>query len=151
MGKLYEDLKRFLLKAKINSYASGREAKILEDFSKEFVYEENNFIYIDRYFGFNPFIGGEVVWYQGKPVWAMNYYGRVISRTISERDIYEFLRKALRRIDQDKPFRGTNFTESDFTYLNKCYGDIKLFHGVEKILYKGEEIYCLWYHGVVIA
>ena len=64
-------LSDFLVKAKINTYASG----------KEFDFEEKEFRYRDRYFGFNPFIGEEVVWQKKEIIWGMNYYGRIVSGT----------------------------------------------------------------------
>jgi len=60
-----EELCRFLVKAKINTYASAREGAILRDGSKELVFSEGKWLYRDRYFGFNPFIGEETVFYQG--------------------------------------------------------------------------------------
>lgn len=55
-----KQLSKFLVKAKINTYASSGEGgeRIFPDGSKEF--EEKEFKYRDRYFGFNPFIGEEI-------------------------------------------------------------------------------------------
>lgn len=39
-------------------------------------------------------------------VWGMNYYGQVLSEIISAKDIYQFLQEALKRVSEDKPFRG---------------------------------------------
>ena len=60
---LMKELSKFLIKAKINSYASGGEGsrRVLEDGGKEFVFEEGQLKYRDRYFGFSPFIGQEIV------------------------------------------------------------------------------------------
>ena len=79
-----EQLSKFLVKAKINTYASSGEGgeKILFDESKEFEFEEKEFKYRDRYFGFDPFIGQEIVWQNGKIIWGMNYYGKVVSEVI---------------------------------------------------------------------
>jgi len=83
-------LSKFLVKAKINTYASSGEGgeKILPDGSKEFEFEEKEFKYQDRYFGFNPFIGEEIVWQNGKVVWGMNYYGEIVSEIIPAKSIY---------------------------------------------------------------
>jgi len=35
-----------------------------------------------------------------------------------EKEIYKFLRKAVRHIDKNKPFRGSNFKEGRFSYVN---------------------------------
>jgi len=54
---------KFIIKAKQNTYAKSGEGgeEVLADGSKELVFKEKNFKYRDRYFGFNPFIGQEVV------------------------------------------------------------------------------------------
>ena len=87
------ELSKFLVKAKIATYASEGEGgeKDLEDGSKELTYEEEEFRYRDRYFGFNPFSGEEVVWKNNEFIWVMNYYGKVVSDKIPAKQIYEFL------------------------------------------------------------
>lgn len=122
--------------------------KLLEDGSKELTYEEGEFRYRDRYFGNYVFSGEEVVWFQEKVVWSMNYYGKQISDVITSKILFLFLQKALRAITQDKPFRGpSNLKEEDFEYVNEVEGDLGNFRGFERILYKGEEVYNLKYHG----
>ncbi len=146
------ELAKFLVKAKISTYASvgEREEKVLEDGSYELTYEEGEFKYRDRYFGFNPFIGEEVVWQNGKITWAMNYYGGVTSE-IPAKEIYAFLKKAMRQVKEDRPFRGPrNFKEEDFEYIDESEGNINNFSGTERILYKGKEVYKLYYHGGLI-
>ena len=98
----------FLLRAKQKTYATGGEGneQNLGDGTREMSYREGNFFYRDRYFGFNPFIGEEVVWENDKVVWAMNYYGMVTDEAVSEGDIYRFLQKAMQRVGADRPFRG---------------------------------------------
>ena len=144
-------LAKFLVKAKINTYASSGEGgeEILPDGGKEFNFREKEFRYRDRYYGFNPFIGQEIVWQNKRIIWGMNYYGKVISEEmISPKQIYQFLRQALKRIREDKPFRGPNsFKEGDFEYFNKTEGAVENFDGEEKILYKKQLVYQLKYHG----
>lgn len=149
-----KQLSRFLVKAKINTYASSGEGgeKILPDGSKEFEFKEKEFKYRDRYFGFNPFIGEEIVWQNGKIIWGMNYYGKIISETIPAKQIYRFLQDALRKVPKDKPFRGpAKFIKDQLEYLNKVRGTIERFEGEEKIFYKRKLIYKLIYHGGTIT
>ena len=144
------NLVKFLILAKTNTYASNGEGgeEVLSDRSKELEFEEKGFKYRDRYFGSNPFIGEEIVWSGEDRIWGMNYYGAVSSEEVSEEEIYEFLKKAMRRVSEKRPFRGPdNFKEGDFEYIDKSNGDIKMFSGVEKIFFKGKEIYRLYYHG----
>lgn len=143
----------FLVKAKINTYASSGEEgeKILSNGSKEFEFKEKEFKYRDRYLGFNPFIGQEIVWQNGKIVWGMNYYGKIVSEIIPAKDIYQFLQEVLKKITKDKPFRGPdNFKNDDFKYINKTEGAIKGFKGEEIIFYKEQIVYKLNYQGGLI-
>ena len=93
-------LQEFLVNAKVNTYASVGESseRNLEDGSKELIYKLGEWEYRDRYFGFNPFIGEEIVWENGETVWGMHYYGKVLSETLDVKEIYEFLKNALRLI-----------------------------------------------------
>ena len=140
----------FLAKAKKATYASQGEANenFLDDGAKEFTYEEGIFKYQDRYYGFNPFTGGEVVWNNGKFFWAMNYYGRIVDASVSPKEIYAFLKKALRRVEKELPYRGpVRFKEGKFEYFNKSEGSIDEFVGEEIIRYNRKGIYKLHYHG----
>lgn len=149
-----KQLSKFLVKAKINTYASSGEEgeKILPDGGKEFEFEEGNFQYRDRYYGFNSFIGQEIVWQNGKIIWGMSYYGKVISEEIiSAKQIYQFLQEALKRITEDKPFRGLDYLrKGDFEYFNKTEGRLENFNGEETILFKKQLVYQLKYHGGLI-
>lgn len=143
-------LNKFLVKAKINTYASNREGgeRLLPYGSKEFEFKEKELKYRDRYFGFNPFVGQEIVFQNRKIIWGMNYYGRVISKSIPPKQIYQFLQEALKKIPEDKPFRGPRiFKKDNFQYFNKIKGTIKKFEGAEQIFYQGKLVYSLIYHG----
>jgi len=147
------ELSKFLVKAKRSTYASVGEAeeKVLEDSAKELTFEEGIFKYRDRYYGFNPFIGEEVIFKNGKIVWSMNYYGKIVSDVVPAKQIYDFLKMAMRQVKEDRPFRGpNNFKNGDFEYIDQSTGDINDFSGTEKILFKGQEVYRLIYHGGVV-
>jgi len=149
-----KQLSKFLVKAKINTYVSSGEGgeKIFPDGCKEFKFKEKEFKYRDRYFGFNPFIGEEIVWQNEKMVWGMNYYGRIISNMIPVKQIYQFLQEALKKVTEDKPFRGpNNFRQGDFEYFNKVERTLEDFNGEEKIFYKKQPVYKLNYNGGLIT
>ncbi len=150
------ELSKFLVEAKRNTYAGGKKAEILSDGSKELIFEKGNFKYRDRYFESdpNPFIGEEIVWENGKAIWGMNYYGRIVSPDIPAKEIYEFLRKALSKVREFAPFRGLPlFVENNLKYINKLEGDITEFRGEESIslLRLEKRIYILNYHGGLIS
>ena len=72
------ELSSFLVRAKINTYATGGKSaeKRSNSNSKELIYKEKEYIYKDKYFGYNPFIGEEIVWKDNKILWGMNYFGK---------------------------------------------------------------------------
>lgn len=144
------ELNNFLVNAKISTYATSGESKkvILNDGSKEFTCEEENFRYRDRYFGHNPFVGQEIVWKDNKLCWTMNYYGKVDSDNVSAKVVYSFLKDALKKVTKDLPFRGPkSFQKGEFEYKNNITGDISDFRGEETIYYKNKKLYSLYYHG----
>lgn len=148
-----KQLSKFLVKAKIDTYASSEEGgeKVLPDGSKEFEFRKGKFKYRDRYFGFNSFIGEEIVWQDEKVVWGMNYYGKIISEIAPAKSVYQFLQEALKKIIEDKPFRGPdNFRGGDFEYINKIKGTVERFEGEEIISYKRKAVYRLVYHGGLV-
>ncbi len=143
-------LEKFLVLAKQNTYASGAEGieTILPDGSKELLYHAENFRYRDRYFGARDFLGREVVWQNETPVWGMNYYGFLVSDAFPSGQFSLFLRKALRQVAEERPFRGPGYLiEEEFEYLNESQGTVERFTGLERILYQRREIYRLVYHG----
>jgi hypothetical protein len=140
----------FLLRAKLKTYATGGEGaeQTLEDGSREMSYREGSLFYRDRYFGFSPFVGEEVVWENDQAVWAMNYYGVVTDESVAPGDIYSFLQKAMQQITSERPFRGPKeFSEGDFLYQDTSEGDAEFFAGEEAIFFQKKQVYLLKYHG----
>ncbi|QQG38893.1 MAG: hypothetical protein HYS32_00290 [Candidatus Woesearchaeota archaeon] len=142
-----DKLAEFIVKAKKATYASNQKARKLEDGTEEFVFQEGDYKYVDRYKGSKQFSGQENVFLLGILFWRMNYEGRVIDN-INKDLIYGFLKKALFKVNKDKPFRGPlKFKENSLEYFNEVEGSIGLFKGKEKILYKGKVVYKLSYDG----
>ena len=144
------DLEEFLVKAKIATYTSSGDeiGSVLDDGFKELTFETEGYVYRDRYLGFEPFIGQEIVLLDEKPIWGMNYYGKVLSSVVTTQETYEFLRKALRLVLPDSPFRGPkSFREGTFDYKSKSSGTLSDFRGIETISYIGKAIYKANYHG----
>lgn len=145
-----QDLKEFLIKAKKNTYAlsgeTGEEAIV--NGAKELTFEEEQFFYRDRYYGSNPFIGQEVVFYEEKPIWAMNYAGRCLDNNVSSKETYGFLKECLKNVDIKSPFRGPKKYKLDnLVYKNKSKGSIDNFFGEEAIYVKNKKVYELQYRG----
>jgi Domain of unknown function (DUF5680) len=148
-----QSLTQFLVSSKISGYATAGEGGEIDrsDSVKELTYCDGDFRYLDRYVGFSPFSGMETVWYRGNPVWSMTYYGAVTSQFIVPLDVYFFLKKAMARVTTDRPYRGPeSFHEGDFSYRDQFDGSVDRFSGIERIFYRGEEVYSLQYLGGVI-
>jgi len=146
-------LKQFLVNAKKNTYASGGEskAKTFFDGTKEYVFNEGNLKYVDRYKGHEKFSGEENVLKNNKIIWRMKYEGKILSDKIPADDIYSFLRKALKKIYKDSLFRGPKkLTSKGYKYINNTKGNIEKFSGEEKIFYKDELVYRLTYSGQIV-
>jgi len=145
-----QNFKKFLREAKANTYArdgEGAETK-LNNGSKKFEYKKDEFHYQDIHFGFNPFAGQEIIFYQQKPIWAMNYRGQIIIKNILAKDVYKFLKKALQKVSLANPYRGPAvYKNGDFKYINRTKGNIHDFSGQEKIYSKNKLAYTLNYHG----
>jgi hypothetical protein len=140
----------FLVRAKQSTYAGvGDDAGVnLTDGARELTYAELPLVYRDRYYGWGPFSGEEVVQKDGRVVWSMNYYGRCLSNEITANQIYCFLVKALGRVVAENPFRGPEeYREGDWRYTCAVSGDVHEFNGSEKILYDKREVYRLMFHG----
>lgn len=74
-----ETLNAFIVRAKANTYvAGGRKSLSYRPASHDLQFHDEDFAYMDSYFGGTDFIGQEVVYFRQQPVWAMNYYGRIL-------------------------------------------------------------------------
>ncbi len=138
----------FLIRAKQATYASGRapDASSLPN-SHDLHYIEGEYTYIDTYLGGFHFAGEEAVWLQAKPVWGMNYYGKMLVETIPD-GFGEFLKEALLHVPADRPYRGpVDYTAGDFVYRCKVEGEMERFIGEEEILLNGKRVYWLAFHG----
>ena len=143
-----DKLQDFLVKAKQNTYANEKTKEIkIKGGGKLLSFSEGGFHYQDKYFGTNPFSGEEIVLEDGKVIWVMNYYGKILVK-LEPGKVYKFLKKALMKINKNKPFRGPKkFSEGEFSYINNVDGDLTLFKGVEKIFLRKKKIYFCYYHG----
>lgn len=135
----------FLLRAKKATYAGhGNETESTRPASHDLMYEEDKFFYYDTYLGGERFCGEEAVWIETKPVWSMNYVGRVIGSGFSG----DFLKEALSLASEESPYRGpAEYSEGEFLYRCEVTGDFDWFQGYEEIFRLGEKIYECYYHG----
>ena len=85
----------------------------------------------------------------GKPVWGANYFGFVLADDVSEKDVYDFLCKALMQdYDDVIPVRGpTKFSDDKWSYQFSANGGLENFAGQEEILLNGNIVYRCLIHG----
>lgn len=143
----------FILNARTKTYAGNvGEVEALLTGSKQFEYSDGEWLYRDIYNqGNGKFVGLETIYYQGKPVWSMSYYGNFEKMTEEGADAV--LRKAL--IDNwDKVRLGNNVTykmDDGFVYKNQGSGSIDEVEGSEEITQNGKVMYYFYYAGAFIG
>ena len=79
-----DKLVEFRLEANVNTYAvcmNKTDSTRLD--SHDFTYSNGSYTYHDTYVGGEQFAGEEVIWYEGKSRYAMNYMGRVLNQNFS--------------------------------------------------------------------
>lgn len=150
----YEALRFFLIEAHAQTYASDTSKPVDPTRLGSTDYEYSSLIrprfrYHDSYFGGRRFIGEEVVYFDQKPVWGMNYYGYVIKESMDHKAVYSFLKKALRvGIEDGMPLRGPDMWVTEiFKYIFILEGSPQRFSGLEEIFFKGELVYKAFVHG----
>ena len=142
------ELIAFRLEANVNTYAAFmNEVDATRPASHDFRYENGKYMYHDTYVGGEEFAGEEAIWKDGKPVYAMNYMGRVLADGFSG----NFLKEALRTADVKMPYRGQELYQSgEYKYRCNVTGDFTWFQGCEEI-YKGDnKVYDCVFHGGVL-
>jgi hypothetical protein len=139
---------QFLIQAKKNTYAGdGTPSTPSRPASKDLLFQQGDYLYLDTYLGSIDFIGEEAVWYRQQPIWAMNYYGTMLTDQIPEGFI-RCLKGALQNVPVQAPYRGpARFQDGLFEYTCQWKGDLVQFEGTEQICFKGKAIYHLAFHG----
>ncbi len=150
MTKNDSKLNNFLVPAKRATYASSGEGgeRRLADGAKELIFKKGLYKYRDRYFGSNPFIGQEIVFYNKKPIWGMNYSGGIINNIIDSQEVYSFLKNALKQVSKSNPYRGPETLSSgQWKYSCTAKGSVSNFSGREEIFWRKKKVYELLFHG----
>jgi len=146
-------LREFLVIAKKATYAASGERgeRRLKDGTKKFIFKKGLHTYRDHYFGSNPFIGQEIIFYNKKSIWGMNYSGRITTSNIDSYEVYSFLKKALLKVTKQNPYRGPRiFPYGQWKYSCVIKGSVDDFSGQETIFRRGKKVYELFFHGGAI-
>ena len=148
-----DQLNAFIVGAKAATYVGGGQKSLSRrPGSHDLEFHEGAFAYLDSYFGGADFIGQEAVYSEGKPVWAMNYYGRILKpNLITAAEAGQMIQASLSRLYQQGRFLGGfEYTVGQDTYVDTNAGDTALFTGKEWITRNGVKVYELVYHGGLI-
>jgi hypothetical protein len=152
-SELIHDLINFILRAKQATYVGGgRKLLPYRLGSHDMQFHEADWIYHDCYLGESDFIGEEIIYYQGKVVWGMNYFGRITHpERITSAEAGAIIQQCLSKMYQSGRFLG-GYKQSigQFTYTDTNEGDPLYFTGKEWIDLNNEIVYALVYHGGLI-
>lgn len=146
-------LNAFIVRAKAATYVgNGEHVAPCRAGSHDLRFTDDEWSYHDSYFGGTDFIGEEVVYFAGRPVWAMNYYGRILrDDLLTGAQAGQMIKASLSRMYKESRFLGGfEYNEDDLTYVDASEGDANYFHGRELIRREQEIAYELVYHGGLI-
>lgn len=130
------ELQDFFYRANLKGYGGDPDPYsivVSPDGSTKISYHEENWRYLDEFYGGEPFSGMTTIWYQGKVCFTMVYWGKVLPGA-NQKKVYACLKAALRASKPEHPWRGPNgLVANNLRYTNIWHGNIEKFYGQEKI------------------
>jgi hypothetical protein len=147
------ELDTFIVRAKAETYVGGGGHSSSSRLgSQDLRFTVGKWTYHDSYFGGTDFIGEEVVYYDTLPLWAMNYYGRILrADLLTAAQAGQMIKTSLSRMYKEGRFLGGfEFKESNLRYVDASEGAVDNFRGRECIFSESETAYELLYHGGLI-
>jgi len=153
LGVNINELKGFIVEANGQGYGAGDEKtrEKQDDGSMTIKYERGKWKMVDNYVGGEPFCGMTKIFFKGKVVWSMVYYGLVDKKVNGFEEVYNFLMKSLLQMPGDYPYRGPKeLVNGDWKYKNEWKGEVEEFNGEEKIYFKNEMIFWTKYIGGLV-
>jgi hypothetical protein len=148
-----DSLHAFIIRAKKATYVgNGAKASSSRRGSHDLTFSDGPYNYRDSYFGGIDFLGQEVVWLDGAPVWAMNYYGYILKPELITAEKAGHVIKTALSAPHSQGRLLDNF-ESDidgFAYAICSEGNVAHFSGREIISSGGTTAYQLDYHGGLV-
>lgn len=147
-----QELIQFIHEAALNSYLKPGvmpNATPYRPGADEFTYERGDWKYLDSYAWNHDGGGEEFVYYQGKVVWVMNYYGFLIGEQ-DKKEVYGFLHDALRLRHPVLPVRGDALEDAvrGLRYeIEFERAEVANFVGKERVFKNGTLAYECYFHG----
>lgn len=149
-----EHLHDIIVRAKKSTYiGNGQPASPCRSGAHDLSWQEGDWRYLDSYFGGTDFIGQEVLWHLGQPVWAMNYYGYILRPDlIDAQRAGHTIKAALSSLYQEERrfLGGFQWEGPHGVYADTNTGDATHFAGRETIHVGAEIAYALDYAGGLI-
>jgi len=145
-----KELNAFIVRAKASTYVGdGEHVTPCRRGSHDLRFTDAEWAYHDSYFGGSDFIGEEVVYFAEKPIWAMNYYGRILrDDLVTAEQVGHMIKASLARMYKENRFLGgIKYAENGLTYVDISAGQVVYFHGREFIRRGRNIAYELIYHG----
>jgi len=147
-----DKLHSFIIAAKSASYVgNGAKSLSYRPDSHDLQYQQADFAYLDSYFGGSNFIGQELVYYQKKAIWAMNYHGYLLDSAVTAADMGRVIQESLSKMYLENRFLGGfEYILENYKYIDSNQGDISRFTGKEWIMFEDKKVYELVYHGGLV-
>ena len=148
-----EELIAFLLEANRVGYADVTTTVTDQpNGAHEIVVKKDGWLFVDYWFGGDPFSGQESITKDGKAIWAMQYRGRVGEGFEDRADeVFGFLKQALGKCTPEEPLRGpSKHEDKNWRYENSWSHDLSEFEGGEKIYYQDKLAHVCKYMGGVV-
>ena len=149
-----KQLYTFIVQAKAATYVGdGIKCLAHRPGSFDLEYHDGLYSYLDSYFGGADFLGQEVVYFKSRPVWVMNYYGRILKpELISAAEAGQILKESLSLMYREGRFLGgfEHSTLDGSIYTDTSQGKIGSYTGREWITRQNVKVYELIYHGGLV-
>ena len=147
-----DGLEAYIVLAKAKTYVGdGVPRASSRPGSHDIGHDDGDWSYLDSYFGGTDFVGQEVVSRKRVPVWAMNYYGRILQPDrIDAATAGRVIKQALSAIYREGRFLGGFRLAVGSHVYDQSEGGVRSFSGHEIIGIDGEVVYRLDYHGGLI-
>lgn len=144
-------LRNFIYRAKTSVRNGLGKGYKLPSGEIKLIFQLGNLKYVNICCGKNKFSGREIVFYDGKPIWSLIYYGGIVSKELNLSKLYSFLKLSISQSFDERYFlKQSSFANKQFSYKDHNNGDIENFEGKEVVSSHGEVVYFVDYAGGLI-
>ena len=148
-----DELTAVIVEAKAATYVGGgNKVPASRAGAHDLSWQSGDWRYLDSYFGGTDFLGQEVMWHCGQPVWSMSYYGYIKRGDLIDGErAGATIKAALSALYAEGRFLGGfDWSGPHGRYMDRSEGSAAQFRGREVILVDGVEAYALDYFGGLV-